>query len=493
MAKVVGVLKNLVSSPHRLVKIQIPREKSNELLGFIEDKDYFEQVIVDPQSPKEQARIQNLVDKFEDYKKRLIHIYSILQISLNELPKIDEKDLSLLLDLNSLSSDFEAFLEKNEGNIITKFEKLQQLKKEERILSSLSLFQTQAEQDVFSVDLLTSSSSTYTFLGEIPASYEELIRFYIMEVTSNKAFFWSTPSDGSGYRVLLCVTTVEYKNQIEEILNENYFDSTKLDLNVLKSLENLSKEQSIVESHQKITTDIEEIEQNLQNLSLNIKDQSINFISLIWKSLNMLSIEEKGRTTDKDFTIWGWVKKKDYEIMISEVTTSLGFKPNMSILDDIPFPHKKTKLEAEEEIVIKPLESYEKEEALHVPHLTHRGTKAEGGFLFPKKSSFVKLESSDKYSREFISVIHSLNAVHPIKVGSLNKETIEQLNEQKIELNQYLARIKKLSEALKIQSLEVNIEKKYQIVDDLSHSKAFIENFLRDFEETIFKQMNLIN
>ncbi|MCG3221994.1 MAG: hypothetical protein H7641_11510, partial [Candidatus Heimdallarchaeota archaeon] len=61
MAKIVGVLKNLVSSPHRLVKIQIPREKSNVLLSFIEDIDYFEQVIVDPQSPKEQARIQNLV------------------------------------------------------------------------------------------------------------------------------------------------------------------------------------------------------------------------------------------------------------------------------------------------------------------------------------------------------------------------------------------------------------------------------------------------
>ena len=490
MAKIVGVLKNLVSSPHRLVKIQIPREKSNVLLSFIEDIDYFEQVIVDPQSPKEQARIQNLVEKFEDYKKRLIHIYSILQISLTELPKIKEKDLSLLLDLNVLSTNLEIFLEKNEGNITTKFEKLQQLKKEERILSSLLLFQTQAEKDVFSVDLLTSSSSTYTFLGEIPASYEELIRFYLMEVTSNQVFLWSTPSDGSGYKVLLCVTTMEYKNQIEEILNENYFDSTKLDLNVLKSLENLSKEKSIVESHEKITVDIAEIEQNLQNLSPDIKDQSINFLTLIWKSSSILSIEEKGRTTDKDFTIWGWVKKKDYELMISEVTTSLGFEPNMSILDDIPFPHKKIKLEVEEEIVIKPLEAYEKEEALHVPHLTHRGTKASGGFLFPEKSSFVKLESSDKYSREFISVIHSLNAVHPIKVGSLNKQTIEKLNEQKIELNQYLARIKKISGALKIQSLTVKVEKKYQLVDDLSHSKAFIENFLRDFEETILKQTN---
>ncbi|MHA2255325.1 MAG: hypothetical protein ACXAAM_04570, partial [Candidatus Heimdallarchaeaceae archaeon] len=360
MAKVVGVLKNLVSSPHRLVKIQIPREKSNVLLNYIEDIDYFEQVIVDPQSPKEQARIQNLVDKFEDYKKRLIHIYSILQISLTELPKIKEKDLSLLLDLKSLSHDLEVFLEKNEGNITTKFEKLQQLKKEERILSSLLLFQTQVEQEVFSIDLLTSSSSTYTFLGEIPASYEELIRFYLMEVTSNQAFFWSTPSDGSESKILLCVTTMEYKNQIEEILNENYFDPTRLDLNVLKSLENLSQEKSIVESHQKITTDIVEIEQNLQNLSLNIKDQSINFLSLIWKSLNILSIEEKGRTADKEFTIWGWIKKKDYEIMISEVTTSLGFEPNISILDDIPFPHKKRKLEAEEEIVIKPIETYEK-------------------------------------------------------------------------------------------------------------------------------------
>ncbi|NPD87361.1 MAG: hypothetical protein HGN29_01475 [Asgard group archaeon] len=493
MVKVVGVFKNLVSSPHKLVKIQIPREKSNILLSNIEDIDFFEQVIVDPQSPKEQARIQNLVDKFKDYKKRLIHFCSILQISLAELPQFREKDSSLLLNLNGLTTDLEVFFEKNEGNITTKFENLQQLRKEERILSSLLLFQTQTEQDVFSVDLLTSSSSTYTFLGEIPASYEELIRFYLMEITSNQAFFWSTPSDGSGYKILLCITTMEYKNQIEEILNDNYFDSTKLDLDVLKSLENLSKENSIVESHQKITADIAEIEQSLQNLSLNIKEQSINFLSLILKSLRILLIEEKGRTTDKDFTIWAWVKKKDYEIMISEITTVLGFEPKVSILDDIPFPHKKTKQEEEEEIIIKPLESYEEEEALHVPHLTHRGTKAEGGFLFPQKSSFIKLESSEKHSREFISVIHSLNAIHPIKVGSLNKETIEKLNEQKIELNQYLARIKKISEALNIQTLEVNIEEKYQLVDDLPHSKAFIENFLRDFEETILKQTKEYN
>jgi V/A-type H+-transporting ATPase subunit I len=473
---------------HRLVKIQIPREKNNEFLRTMETIDYFDQVIVDPQSPKEQARIQSLVDKFEEYRKRLIHICSILNISLTELIKIKERDFDKLLDLNSISENLHEFLEKNETDVTSNFEKLQQLKKEERILSSLLLFQSKSEQGILSIDLLTSSSSTYTFLGEIPASYEELIRFYLMEITSNQVFFWSTPSDGNERKVLLCVTTMGYKDQIEEILEENHFDSTKLDLDLLKTLDNLSTDKSVNDSHKKVIADISTIKNNLKKLSVDIREQIIYFLALIQKGLSILLIEEKGRTTAKDLTIWGWIKRKDYDNLSSVLSNSLGFNPKISILDDIPFPHKKAKPKEEEEIIIKPLESYESEVIPHVPHLSHRGVKSEGGFLFPKKSSFAKLETDEKYSREFISAIHSLNAVHPIKVGSLNKTTLDKLNEQKLELNQYLARVRKISDVLKIESLEVSVKEKYQLADGLSHSKAFVENFLRDFEELALNQ-----
>ena len=492
MVKVIDAFKNLITSSHKLVKIQIPREKSNAFLSKIEEIRFFEQVIVDPQSPKEQARIQDYVDKFEDFMKRIIHISSILQISLAELPTVKEEEKSNLQNLNNLSNNFEKFLEENEGIIISKFNELQQLKKEERILSSLSLFQKQTEEDVFPVDLLTSSSRTFTFLGEIPASYEELIRFYLMEITSNQVFIWITPSNGEEKKIMLCITPMEYKERTEEILDENYFDSAKFDLNILKSLKDFSEEKSVKDSHQKVVKEIAEIEDFLQNLSMKIKEKTVNVVILIQKSLSLLSIEEKGRTTDKEFTVWGWIKKRDYDILKRELST-LGFEPRITILEDIPFPHKKTRQEEEEEIIIKPLPTYEKEDAVHVPHLIHRGMKSEGGFLFPKKSSFVKLESDNKYSREFISVIRSLNAVHPIKVGSLDRETLENLNDQKIEFNQYLARIKKISDVLNIETIEADIENKYQLVDNLSHSKAFIENFLRDYEDTVLKLANEYN
>jgi len=474
----------LFGSPQKLIKIQVPKEHIYRFITRIDNLSLFKQVIVDPQNPKEQASIQELKEKYEDHKSRLIHISSILQLSLTDLPIIQEKDLTVLHDSNNLSNETQAFIEEFEEEIITKFNKLQQLKKEERILSSLSLFQGQMESDEFSIDLLSSGSRTSTFIGEIPASYENLIQFYLIEITSNQIFFWTTPSEGKEKKILICIALLDYKDQVEEILKENHFDSTKYDLNLLKSLENLKEEESIRELHSRITSEILVLEAELDNYSTKINEKVIHYVSLIQKSLRLLSIEEKGRTTAKEFTAWGWIKKKDFKVIGSELS-SLVFDFKFTLLDDVPFSPKKAKDEIDEEIIVKPHEPITTKEYTYVPHLSHRGVKAKGGFLFPKKSSFVKIETEAKYFREFISKIYSINAIHPIKVGSLDSRTSEKLNSQKVELNNYISRIKKISELLNISELNINIENKYQIVDDFSHSKAFVENFLRIYEDEV--------
>ncbi|MHA2357378.1 MAG: V-type ATPase 116kDa subunit family protein [Candidatus Heimdallarchaeaceae archaeon] len=475
----------LFGSPQKLIKIQVPKEHTYRFINKIDNLSLFNQVIVDPQNPKEQVNIQELIDKYQDHKSRLLNISSIFQFSIGDL-SLEDIDLKDYNNSSQLSIETQTFLDEYEEIILTKFEKLQQLKKEERILSSLSLFQGQVEQDDFSIDLLSSGSRTSTFIGEIPASYENLIQFYLIEITSNQIFFWTTPSEGKEKKILICIALQDYKDQVEKILTENHFDSTKYDLNILKSLENLKEEESIKELLNRTIPEISALDAELNDYSTKINEKVIHYISLIQKSLRLLSIEEKGRTTEKEFTAWGWIKKKDFDDLKSELS-SLGLDPKFVLLDDVPFPPKKTKDEFDEEIIVKPLEPIAAEDLKHVPHLSHRGVKAEGGFLFPKKSSFVKLETEAKSSREFISKIHSLNTVHPIKVGSLDSKTLENINSQKIELNQYLSRIKKISELLDISEPNAIIKNKYQIVDDFSHSKAFIEKFLRDYENEVIE------
>ncbi|GAG78151.1 unnamed protein product, partial [marine sediment metagenome] len=97
------------------------------------------------------------------------------------------------------------------------------------------------------------------------------------------------------------------------------------------------------------------------------------------------------------------------------------------------------------------------------------------------------LESPEESSRQFISHLHSLNAVHPVKIGSLDASTLEKVNSLRQELSQYLSRVKRLSNMLKLKDTKEQNTEKYEIIDDYDHSKAFIENFLRENEEKITK------
>ncbi len=361
---------------------------------------------------------------------------------------------------------------------------MQLLKKEERILSSISLLQQKTKEENFSINLLSSNFQTHTFIGEIPASYEDVIRFYLTELTAGKLFFWVTETDIKEKKTLMCISLIDYKDQIKEILNENHFDSTELDITFLKSLDAFKETSNIDNLYSSVSRDIGAIEKELENFSSKYKEKIIHFIKSSHISLELLSFEEKGRTTDKEFTIWGWVKRKNLG-KFKKNLDSLEFKSKMLILEDVPFPYKKSR-EIKEKYVLQPSDYLiERKEEKHIAHLSHRGVGVKGGFMFPKKASFVKLETSEKNSRNFISFIHSQNTIHPIKIGSKKKEKADQLLTLRQELTQYNARIRKIQDNFDFAKEKEKVKSKFQLVDESSHSKAFIENFLREYEKQV--------
>ncbi|MFW9851878.1 MAG: V-type ATPase 116kDa subunit family protein [Candidatus Thorarchaeota archaeon] len=484
MVNVFSQIKNIFISPYKLIKIQIPKEYTHKFLTKIDTMDFFTQTVVDPQSPKEQARIQDLIELFEDRRSRLVDVCYKLQIPISIKHDIKDEYFEYLSNLSDLKNEIDQFLEENEKTISSLYQKLNLLKKEERILSALSVLQREAKKDDFSIDLLSSSVRTHTFLGEIPASYEELIRFYLTELTAGKLFYWSTKTEKIDKKIMMCVTLVDFKNQINQILEENYFDSTELDITFLKSLDDFKETSNIKDLYSSVSRDITSIEKELENFSSEYKDKLSQLTSLSHFALLILTYEEKGRTTTNDFTIWGWIKENNIE-KFNKAIGSFEFKTKFSILEDVPIKFKKYE-EKPEEYTLQPSDHLIKtKDEKQIPHLPHRGVEVKGGFMFPKKASFVKLESSDKNSRRFVSFIHSQNSIHPIKIGSQKTERTSKLNEIRQELSQYNSRIRRIRDVLEIPSNNEEKGTKFQLVDGYSHSKAFIENFLRDYEEEI--------
>ncbi|MHA1198870.1 MAG: V-type ATPase 116kDa subunit family protein [Candidatus Heimdallarchaeaceae archaeon] len=468
----------------KLVKVQTPVKHTNELLTQISDYELYEQIIVDPQSPKEQARIQSFKDDLEDYGSRLIHLSSILNIPLEELPSLKEEDKTQINNPEAVAQNLKAFLDKNEEVVTSKFNELKKLEKENRILSALTSFQDEMDKEEFSIDLLSSSSSTFTILGEIPSSYEEFIVFYLHEVTAGKIFFWSSPTEEADRKAAIVISLEEFRENINEILKENYFDKTKFDFDVLKSIEEMRETTKITDLRSEVVNDINKIEAELENLSIEMKEVIRNKLMIITKTHSILTNEEKGRTDSKNFTIWGWVESKDYTVFTQHLS-ELEFQYDVNVLEDVPLSRKK-KMDVEQEIFsIKVFDLVEKEVSTHIPQPPHAGGGE--GFLFAKKALFVKLQSKERDTRNLVSYIHSLNSIHPIKIGSLDNNTIEKVKNQTVELTQYQTRISKLKDILKPENTKGIDFNKFQITDEYSHSKAFIENFFRDYEEKVLK------
>ena len=471
-----------------LSKIQIPKGNTFDLIAELDLLNYFDQVIVDPQSPTEQARVQELKDKFESYLSRIAEICYRLQIPIENLLDIESKDFEVVKELLISQEEIESFLDKYEGNIISQKEKLDQLNKDERVLSALQLFKDQIDKNDLTIDILSSSSRTFTAYGEIPSSYEEIIRFYLNEITSSRVFFWSTPANGKEIKSVICVSLLDYQAQIEEILKENFFVSTKLDLTAFKTLEDFKDTYTVTKLYSVLKTEIKSTEEVLNTYKSELNTKILHKLSLLKKGIKFLSMEEKGRTKDNTFTIWGWVKQKNYDDFKSNII-ALKIDPKMLVLEEVPFSYKKEQSD-DEDIISTKLVIMDKETERHIPHLSQKGFSSKGGILFPKKSTFVKLEAPKAKTRQFITFVRVPNFIHPVKIGSLSSDVQDMLNTRRQELTQYLAKVKRIKEKLDIKELNEEIVERFQLADDYSHMKAFVENFLKDYEdkvEEIFK------
>jgi len=468
----------------KLVKIQTPVNYTNELLAYISEFDVYEQIIVDPQSPKEQARIQGFKDNLEEYGEKLIRLSSILKISLENLPKLEGEDKNQIIHLEDATKNLKNYLDKHEETVLTKSNELKRLKKEDKILSELLSFQDKMEKEEFSIDLLSSSHSTFTVLGEIPSSYEELIVFYLHEITAGKIFFWSSASNDVEKKVVIIVSLEEFKENILEILKENYFDETIFDLDVIKSIGEMRENTKISNLHSEVENDIKKIESELEQLSTDMNDEIRTKLAVITEMHSILTKEEKGRTDSKNYTMWGWVKSNDYHLFKKNLE-SHEFKYDITVLEDVPLSRKKESDAEQETFKIKSFDLVDKEVSKHIPHPPHAGGGE--GFLFAKKAVFVKLQSKEKNARKLISYIRSLNSLQLVKIGSLDNKTIEKVTKQRVELTQYQARITKLVNIIKPEEISEEKNKKFQVTNEYKHSKAFIENFLRDYEDNVFK------
>jgi len=466
-----------------LSKIQIPKDNTLDLLRKIVTLDYYDQIIVNPQSPNEQARIQEMKENLENYFLRLVKIGNSIKIPFDDFAKEEKQSLEKTLDISTLQNEIESFLNQYEDKISTLDTKHKELKKEERILAGLNKFKRQIKEDKFTIDLLSSNSKTFTIYGEIPSSYEEILRFYLNEITGGKIFLWSVATEGRKTKTIICISLLDFKENVEELLEQNYFEPTNLDLSSLKTAEDYTSSTTVSDLYSMISSELEKIEQELDGYLTDLTLKIVFYVYSIKAEIALLTLEEKSRTDEKMFTIWGWVKKKWYDNFVNEIEL-LKIQPNFSVLDDVPFSYQKTKKEEDELKITKP-DMIQKEKEKSVPHLSHRGVNPEGGLFFPKKASFVKLVTKSKSTRQFISFVRSLNSIHPVKIGSLDSITVDSLTKRRIEFTQYSARVKKVREMLDLKKPINDSSEQFQIVDDLAHSKAFIENFLNDYEKEI--------
>ena len=466
-----------------LVKIQVPKEYTYNFIAKIYSLSNLSQTVVDPQNPKEQARIQSLIDNLEDKRAKLIDLCTILSVPLEEVTK--SKDLESIYDYltnpDKLAIELDAFLEKNEMDIRSKSVDYNRLKKEKRALSALLSFQDETENTEFSVDLISSTRETTTFLGEIPASYEELVRFYLYEITSGDIFFWASKESKEGKKVVFCITLDRYQSQVEEILKQNFFDETVLSVDFVETIMNRNKLSSIKELEQQVSKEIKQISLLLKDYSSKFKSLLEKYVLAIHRTLSILGIEEKGRTSEKEYTYWGWIKENKYESLISEIET-LQCSYKIKKLEEVPFKRKKTILKPEVFSYKSEAKRIEKKE---VPTLSKRGTHAKGYFMFPEKTSFIRFEAPLGKEREFISFIYSLNSVQPVKMGPIPPERLEEITAKKQKLVEYQSRVQNIKELLGFIDAPKEEKKEIMLVNDYKHIKAFIENFLRDYEESI--------
>ena len=187
--------------------------------------------------------------------------------------------------------------------------------------------------------------------------------------------------------------------------------------------------------------------------------------------------------------------KKEFQ-SFSTFLDALPIPVEHSILHDVPFKFQKTphpaSLLAE---LSEPSKTEPSRKKDTVPKLSERGRHTKSYPLFPKKSLFVKFEVPLKHQRSFLSAIHSLGILQPVKMGVLTESRSAELTSRKTEFESYKSRIQQLISKLDINQDFVDKfstihDQKITIVDEYKHSKAFILNLLNEYEPKIDELYN---
>ncbi len=481
-----GLFSRLLSSPQKLVKIQVPIQNRLNLGSILYSFQEFKQVVVDPQNPKEQAVIKADKDTFLKYYKRLNDLCSMLSISFEKQEIFSQSDFEAVVKTKQFYAELDNLLSNIEEKVKRLYSSVTKLGSERNMFSKLSYFSEQLARDDLPISILTTGTQTFSALGDIPTFNEDIIRFYLREVTNNELLLLIVPGPNPAYKLLLVITIPEHKEEVERILSTYNFSSSSYDFNVLKEYfdEKNTQGKSINELERSITPRLEQDEQELNRIREQHASILQKYLHLTNLGFKFLKYSELGKTTGDKLTVWGWIKQDMFDQLRTKIE-SLSLGATIKLFDDVPLEYKKGK-NVIEDIELPRAEvtkSQDHSESSIIDHSHDHHSKKKGGVLFPKSASFVKVKSDAKSHREFISFIHQLKILQPEKVGGQTQTQKEKITSSNQKLSRYQTRVNTIQESLHIKVSELSVSSTLELVNDFSYSEAYITNFLTDFEQ----------
>ena len=309
-----------------LSKIQVPPEYSLPLVARIHQLDFLEIVKIDSQSPSELAKIEDQRTLFTSYRQRFLTICSALNIDTSVLMEYDDSLYSLVSEPNSFSSTLDSFLNKHESSILSLSEQNELLTKKHLIADKLHYFRHKFNSTSIPLELLSPGPSTFSTIGEIHKSYETIFTFYLDELTKGQYYLWSIESSDPDFRLIFLLTSLEYKNEVLDLLEEHYFSSLDFDLNLFEDLKSSDEQQvelSIANVHDFIHEEDLKLKSQLTLLHDALREEILTFLTALNLIIELFSFIEQSPGVLDHFIMFCY----QFLIFYSQMNSFLRRKP----------------------------------------------------------------------------------------------------------------------------------------------------------------------
>ncbi|MHA1114934.1 MAG: V-type ATPase 116kDa subunit family protein [Candidatus Heimdallarchaeaceae archaeon] len=466
-----------------LSKVQVSPSDSLPLVSKLHYLDCFDFVQIDTQSPSELAKIEDNRQLFSDLLKRFSTISQELGLDLSDVYSYSEKNYSDIFDASRFLSELKSFLDTHETSLISLFEENHSLTKKHLIADKLHYFRHKFKTGDIPLDLLSSGPSTFSIVGEIHHSYEEVISFYIDEITKGLYYFWSIESSNADFRLVFILTSQEYQDEVLTILEDFYFSSIDFELSVFADMftdEETSK-LTIANVHDFLHEKHDEILSQISELREEHRETLLHFLTSINLMLELFDILEQGRTTETNFTLWGWIKPNDY-LNLEKELKEFPFPVKLTQLRDVPLKYKKSKKISKDRgsLTLKEEKTIEKE----IPPYHHLGD-SKGGALFPKDVEFVKIEVPKEHTRKLISFIHNTGILHQEKIGRQSEDILNDIKQKRQNFTLLSSKISRYKQALGLSIPPAISDSKIAVKDNYDEAISFVEQFIADYGEKI--------